>query len=65
MEKKVLDIRLPDDSLLENYNYDVAKSRRAFTRNIMIISLCISTAIIVIVFLINIKDKKANYNNNA
>ena len=64
-QKHIWEIRLPDCSLLKNYDYDVAKARSAFAIKIMAISLCISVAIIVIVFLINLKDKNLNCKINV
>jgi hypothetical protein len=63
-KKFVWDIRLPDGSLLVNYDYDVTKKRRGLSVNIMAISLCMSVAIIIIIFLINLKDKNSNCKNN-
>jgi len=63
-KKKVWDIRLPDGSLLENYDYDVIKRNKKLANKIDLISLCISIVIILIIFMINRKDKNSNCNNN-
>ena len=64
-KKHIWEIRLPDGSLLKNYDYELLKTRNESINESMFMSLCISVAIIVIVFLINLKDKNSNCKINV